>query len=469
MTGKRRDPVWLFACSAIVLGAMISAKVAHAGNDGVIFSGAGTDSGTATGSVSFAISNSIGLAPAIAAGQGAMVLGVAANADASTSNAIVMGVGASTNVTGSLTTFITGPNFGQIAIGANSRAFASGGTAVGGVTTGNTNNISGAEAEGVNSTAIGASALAGGVDQFGVGVGNPLPFQNAGTTAIGSFSQAGATAAGQTNATAVGFTAQANGANASALGTNAKANNANASAFGNGATASGVSSLALGDSALASATGAVAVGLNSKATGANAIAIGNGATATGSIAVGNGASAGNGGAAFGDGSSATFANSAAIGPGAVATRANQVMVGTASNTYTLSGINSAASLAAQTGPTKFVTADANGNLATASLSVPDITGLQNNVALLQGSVGVLQNQMKQSFEGTAIAVAMGGSALPSDKRFAISSNWGTFRGQNAGSFLAQARVNDYVVLNGGVGFGFAQGGVAGRAGVTFAW
>jgi hypothetical protein len=64
---------------------------------------------------------------------------------------------------------------------------------------------------------------------------------------------------------------------------------------------------------------------------------------------------------------------------------------------------------------------------------------------------------------------MGGSALPSDKRFAISSNWGTFRGQNAGSFLAQARVNDYIVLNGGVGFGFAQGGVAGRAGVTFAW
>jgi hypothetical protein len=153
----------------------------------------------------------------------------------------------------------------------------------------------------------------------------------------------------------------------------------------------------------------------------------------------------------------------------VTTRANQVMIGTASTTYTMPGINSAASLAAQSGPTKFVTADAAGNLAIASLTVPDITGLQNNVAALQGSVSVLQSQMKQSFEGTAIAVAMGGSALPSDKHFAISSNWGTFRGQNAGSFLAQARVSDYVVLNGGVGFGFAQGGVAGRGGVMFAW
>ena len=77
--------------------------------------------------------------------------------------------------------------------------------------------------------------------------------------------------------------------------------------------------------------------------------------------------------------------------------------------------------------------------------------------------------MKQAFEGTAIAIAMGGSALPSDKKFAITTNWGTFRGENAGSFVAQMRVSDHVVLNGAVGAGFAQGGVGGRAGVTLAW
>ena len=68
-----------------------------------------------------------------------------------------------------------------------------------------------------------------------------------------------------------------------------------------------------------------------------------------------------------------------------------------------------------------------------------------------------------------MAIAMGGAALPGDKRFAVSTNWGTFRGENAAAVLAQARVSEYVVLNGGIAMGFAQGGVGGRAGVTFAW
>jgi hypothetical protein len=133
------------------------------------------------------------------------------------------------------------------------------------------------------------------------------------------------------------------------------------------------------------------------------------------------------------------------------------------------GITSAASLAAQSGPTSLVTTDANGNLATTSFNPQDISALQTNVSALQSSVAILQGQMKQAFEGTAIAIAMGGSALPSDKKFAITTNWGTFRGENAGSVVAQMRVSDHVVLNGAVGAGFAQGGVGGRAGVTLAW
>jgi hypothetical protein len=128
----------------------------------------------------------------------------------------------------------------------------------------------------------------------------------------------------------------------------------------------------------------------------------------------------------------------------------------------MAGITSAASRAAQSGPTQLVTTDAAGNLAAASFSGQDIT-------VLQSSVATLQAQMRQGFEGTAIAIAMGGSALPSDKRFAISSNWGTFRGENAMSLSAQMRLSEYVVVNGGFGAGFAQGGVGGRAGVTVAW
>jgi trimeric autotransporter adhesin len=166
--------------------------------------------------------------------------------------------------------------------------------------------------------------------------------------------------------------------------------------------------------------------------------------------------------AIGPGATATFANSSAFGAGATATAANQMAFGTASSTYRMPGITSAASLAAQSGPVSVVTTDANGNLATASFNPQDISVLQSNVA-------TLQTQMKQAFEGTAIAIAMGGSALPSDKKFAITTNWGTFRGENAGSVVAQMRVSDHVVLNGAVGAGFAQGGVGGRAGVTLAW
>ena len=151
---------------------------------------------------------------------------------------------------------------------------------------------------------------------------------------------------------------------------------------GPAASATGTDAIAFGSGALASQTNAMAIGTNAQATGTNAIAIGNGAVATGSVAVGNGALASNGGAAFGDNAVATGTNSTAVGPGATAThanaaafgngatttRANQHVYGTASNTYTMPGITSAASRAAQSGPTQVVTSDAAGNLATTTLS-----------------------------------------------------------------------------------------------------
>jgi hypothetical protein len=196
--------------------------------------------------------------------------------------------------------------------------------------------------------------------------------------------------------------------------------------------------------------------------------------------VGAAASAANGGAAFGDGAiatgtnatavgpgaSATFANSSAFGAGATATAANQMAFGTASNTYRMPGLTSAASLAAQSGPTMFVTTDANGNLAAANFSPQSINQLSANVALLQEN---LQHGLNQAYEGTAIAIAMGGAALPDNKRFAVTTNWGNFRGTNAMSLVAQMRISPNVVANAGFAGGFQYGGVGSRAGLTFAW
>lgn len=89
------------------------------------------------------------------------------------------------------------------------------------------------------------------------------------------------------------------------------------------------------------------------------------------------------------------AGAVAIGNGVTTTRANQIAVGTSGNTYTLAGINSAASPAAQTGPVRVVTADAAGNLATANISIPDLGGITNQVSALDGRVGVLESNPAQ--------------------------------------------------------------------------
>jgi hypothetical protein len=261
--------------------------------------------------------------------------------------------------------------------------------------------------------------------------------------------------------------------NATAIGanTNAFTQGVNATLLGEGAT--------IGSVLLPALDNATAIGQGTSVQASNATAVGQGssATALGATSLGQASVAsGSGATALGTGSSAGFANSAAIGSGVTTTRVNQVALGTATNTYTLAGVTSAASLAAQTGPIKVVTTDALGNLAAASFTPQDIStlqsnvgALQQNVSILQQNVSVLQQQMKQGFEGTAIAIALGGAALPSDKRFAISTNWGNFRGQNAVGVAAQLRLTEYAVANFGVGGGFAQGGIGSRAGVTFAW
>ena len=251
-----------------------------------------------------------------------------------------------------------------------------------------------AAAYGATATAQGNYATAMGTDSFAFGAnatatGHSASAAGTNATATGAFSIVNgesATATGSNsiadgdNATATGSSSFANGSTASAYGQNSLANGDQTTAIGQASTANGPGATALGASALAQSPGAVAVGNNAEASSTNSIAIGNGAQAT-------------------------FANSSAFGAGATTSAANQMSFGTASNTYRMSGIASAASLAAQSGPTSFVTTDAAGNLAAAKFSPQDITTLQSNV-------GVLQSQMRQAFEGTAIAIAMGAAPCP---------------------------------------------------------
>lgn len=181
-------------------------------------------------------------------------------------------------------------------------------------------------------------------------------------------------AGGSTRSTACGYFANSNGDFSTAMGDSAGAIADNSVALGYLANAGGYydpygsptinyensNTTAIGAGAQAGARGAggsnaTAIGASAKARALNSTALGAGATALQD-------------------------NSMAIGAGVTATRENQVMLGTGSNTYTLAGITSQASTAAQAGPTYLVTTDAGGNLAASTFDVATLTNLPAQVA-----------------------------------------------------------------------------------------
>ncbi|CDX52988.1 hypothetical protein MPL1032_160127 [Mesorhizobium plurifarium] len=102
----------------------------------------------------------------------------------------------------------------------------------------------------------------------------------------------------------------------------------------------------------------------------------------------------------------------------------------------------------------------------------DIASLDNRVTGLEASLGEglarLDGRIDRAFEGAAMAMAMAAPAMPSDKNYALSINWGGFEGKNAFAGTAQARVSESFMIHGGIGVG-SSGTMGGRAGLTYAW
>jgi len=236
--------------------------------------------------------------------------------------------------------------------------------------------------------------------------------------AIGTLSDANGT-----NSTAVGAAAQTTGAGASAFGNQAKglanlttavgwkatANDIASNAVGKGASATGNFSTALGTDTVTNGFAALSMGYKSEALARNAIATGTFATANteeAAIAIGGGRIAGEGAEASGiasvaiggatydssgvlvpgrEGAQASNYNSIAIGsgadtPGSNATAVgpqaavaigrnaatyltNQFVFGTTAQTYVMPGLTSTLSTTRQVAPTGIVTTNAAGELA----------------------------------------------------------------------------------------------------------
>jgi hypothetical protein len=220
----------------------------------------------------------------------------------------------------------------------------------------------------------------------------------------------------------------------------AVAGSAESLAIGGGAQANGLNSTAVGHDAVANGAGASAFGMGATAGGANSVALGAGANAA-------------------------HNNSVALGAGAATTRDNQIAMGSIAHTYTMAGITSAQSRAAQSGAVQVVTSDAGGNLATANA-----TDLFPQIGSFDGRIDSLERGMSVHSDGIAMALALGGAMAPPDgKTFAISGNLGLFEGAQAMGFSAVGRLDDSWFVNASVGMGFATSTVGGRLGATYAW
>lgn len=258
----------------------------------------------------------------------------------------------------------------------------------GGVPTGNQTAVGcSAYSLGAYSTAIGANAIASGDSNTAIGGDafataldrNPnTVFQS---TAIGAKAKSTGYAA-----TSLGFLSNAAGNGSMALGASSQATFFGSTAIGTGAQATAHQSTSIGISAVANASNSTAIGANSSTGG--------------------------------------YANSVALGANSINTQSNQIMLGTTNNTYTTPGITSAASRASQSGATKFVSSDSNGNLATSDYGPSDLAQLNNTVSQLSNSVNMLgyglrslstqvQNNRQEARQGIAMAAAMSQAPMPS--------------------------------------------------------
>jgi trimeric autotransporter adhesin len=143
--------------------------------------------------------------------------------------------------------------------------------------------------------------------------------------------------------------------------------------------------------------------------------------------------------------------------------------GTASNTYTMAGIASAASRAAQSGAVQIVTPDAGGNLATASLSSLGLAS-SGDINAINARIDDLAARSDKAFSGVAMAFAMAGvpTLMPNEK-FAATMNYGTFEGASGLAINAAYRLGGNVQINGGVGYGPDQHIAGGRVGLRLGW
>jgi hypothetical protein len=325
-----------------------------------------------------------------------------------------------------------------------------------------------------NDTAIGTFATASGGNSLATGVNSSASGTNAYASGVDAL-------ASGNNSSAIGTSALASNTNTQAFGTGAQATAVNASASGAGARADGLNSVAVGAGSWAQAQDSFAAGTQAVTRGASALAIGNQASGTGlsSISIGESSTATNtnatafgtrasatavNSAAYGAGASSAYANSTAIGAGAFTSRPDQISIGTRGQSYQMPGLSNNGNFvgkAYQSGSTRAITTDAQGNLGTSSYDLDKgFKGLGagiNSMGAMTGAMSALPTYVGSQDEWGRCGVSGGGTG-----------------GVGAAAFGCAVRIGDRVHLNGAMAIGPSQdydagstSPLTGRIGVSF--
>jgi hypothetical protein len=105
-----------------------------------------------------------------------------------------------------------------------------------------------------------------------------------------------------------------------------------------------------------------------------------------------------------------------------------------------------------------------------------VDSMSGNVADLSSAISAQAQRIDSAFraidrttEGVAVAIALGGLVLPQGKDFAVGANYGYFDSKQAFAAQTALRLNDVLLLNGGVGLGLDTSQLGGRVGVMAAW